>query len=311
MRRSMVLVLMFLLPAAVLLADFNDVVTQADDLHDQGKFADAKALLLDAVAQSQDGKEQAELYWRISRENIELGDLADKGKKPQDQVLAIFEEGEGYADKAIAADPGNDLGYFWKSANIGRWGQVKGMFNALGKATDIRDLLFKVLSLNPDRSDAYFVLGQLYRELPGWPISFGNTDWAVSLGRKAVDLNLAEVAAGKEKNNSFDFSTELAKTLHNRGWSADNRRSEQKQKAEKLAVAKTAFEKGCSYEGAVELKDMSDAQEAREIIQEVISSMEQLPSPTAGQVKDLRKAKGMLKSWQGDAAVSAPVHPRQ
>ena len=78
----MVFVLTFLLPASVLLADFNDAVTRADDLHDQGKFAEAKALLLDATAQSQDGKEQAELYWRISRENIQLGDIADKAKKP-------------------------------------------------------------------------------------------------------------------------------------------------------------------------------------------------------------------------------------
>jgi len=297
MRRLMVFVLTFLLPASVLLADFNDAVTRADDLHDQGKFAEAKALLLDAAAQSQDGKEQAELYWRISRENIQLGDIADKAKKPQDQVLAIFEEGAGYADKAIAADPGNDLGYFWKSANIGRWGQVKGVFNALGKATDIRDLLFKVLSINPDRSDAYFVLGQLYRELPGWPISFGNTDWAVCLGRRAVDLNVEQVAAGKEKNNGFDFSTELAKTLHNRGWSASKRRSEREQQAEKYAFAKTAFEKACYYEGTVDLKDMSDAQEAKEIIQGVVASMEQLSSLTAGQVKNLQKAKDLLKSW--------------
>ncbi|HYW83361.1 MAG TPA: hypothetical protein VFB30_08900, partial [Spirochaetia bacterium] len=177
------------------------------------------------------------------------------------------------------------------------WGQVKGVFNALGKAPIIRDLLLKVLSINPDRSDAYFVLGQLYRELPGWPIAFGNTDWAVSLGRKAVDLNAAEVADGKEKDNSYDFFTELAKTLHERGWSASNRRSEQRQKAEKYAAAKTPFEKACYYEGTVDLKDMSDAQEAKEMVRHVIASMESIPSLTSGQAKDLQKAKDILKMW--------------
>jgi tetratricopeptide (TPR) repeat protein len=297
MRQSLVFALVFLLPVSFLLADFTDVVTQADDLHDQGKFADARALLLDAAAQSQDGKEKAELYWRVSRETIELGDLAEKSKKPTDEVLGFFVEGEGYADKAIAADPANDLGFFWKSANIGRWGQVKGVFNALGKATDIRDLLLKVLSINPDRSDAYFVLGQLYRELPGWPISFGNNDWAVSLGRKAVDLNAQEVADGKEKDNGFDFSTELAKTLRGRGWSAANRLSEQKRKADKYAAATTPFEKACFYEGTVDLKNLSDAQEAKEIVQEVVASMEKLTSLTSGQVKDLQKARDLLKGW--------------
>jgi tetratricopeptide (TPR) repeat protein len=297
MRHTLVFAIMFLIPASVVLADFTDVVTQADSLHEQGKFAEARALLLDAVASLPDGKEQAELYWRVSRETIELGDIAEKAKKPQDEVLSYFVEGEGYADKAIAADPGNDLGYFWKSANIGRWGQVKGVFNALGKATDIRDLLLKVLSINPDRSDAYFVLGQLYRELPGWPISFGNTDWAVSLGRKAVDLNTAEVAAGKEKDNGFDFKTELAKTLHQRNWTSSARQQEQHGKAEKYAAARSTFEKACYYEGSLELKDVSDAQEAREIVRQVVDSMEALPSLTAGQVKDLRKAKDLLAVW--------------
>ncbi len=297
MRRSLACALVFLLPASVLLADIKDVVTQADSLHDQGKYAEAKALLLDAVAHSQDGAEQAELYWRVSRENIELGDLAEKAKKPQEEILGYFVEGEGYADKAIAANPGNDLGYFWKSANIGRWGQVKGVFNALGKATDIRDLLLKVLSLNPDRSDAYFVLGQLYRELPGWPISFGNTDWAVSLGRKAVDLNAALVADGKEKDNSFDFKTELAKTLRQRNWTSSARQQGQYEKAHKYAAATAAFDKACYYEGSLELKDISDAQEAREIVRGVVDSMEKLPSLTAGQVKDLQHAKDLLARW--------------
>ena len=297
MHKLLTIVCLLSLPAFVLCADFKDIVTQADDLHDQGKYADARALLLDAVNQTADGKEQAELYWRASRETIELGDIAEKAKKPTDEVLGFFVKGEGYADKAIASDPDNDLGYFWKSANVGRWGQVKGVFNALGKVPEIRDLLLKVLSINPDRSDAYFVLGQFYREPPGWPISFGNTDWAVSLGRKAIDLNKEQVQAGKERDNSYAFLKELAKTLHNRGWSAANRRSEQKHKAEKYAVAKPPFEKNCYYEGFVTLKDMSDAEEAKEIVHQVVDSMEKLPNPTANQMKDLQEAKDLLKSW--------------
>ncbi len=36
----------------------------------------------------------------------------------------------------------------------------------------MRDLLVKELSINPERSDPYFVLGQLYRELPGLALVF-------------------------------------------------------------------------------------------------------------------------------------------
>jgi tetratricopeptide (TPR) repeat protein len=297
MRSRVLLALLFLLPASALLADFVDVVKQADALHDQGMYGEARTLLLDAAVVTDSGKEKAELYWRAARETLELGDQADTAKKPSDAILGFFVEGEAYSDKAIEADPENDLGYFWKSANIGRWGQVKGVFNALSKAAPIRDLLLKVLDINPDRSDAYFVLGQLYRELPGWPISFGNTDWAASLGRKAVDLNAEQVATGTEKNTNYDFSTELAKTLHQRGWSASTRLSEQKKKEAKYAEAKTVFEKGCLYEAVVALKDLSDAQEAKEIVQQVVASMEMLPSLTKSQMKDYRKAKDILKGW--------------
>ena len=287
---------MFLLPAALVLADFAQTVLDAEELHAQGKYAEAKALLLDAVAATDSGKEKAELYWRASRETLELGDQAEKEKKPTDTVLAYFVEGEGYADKAIEADPQNDLGYFWKSGNIGRWGQVKGVFNALSKTVPIRDLLLKVLTINPERSDAYFVLGQLFREVPGWPLSFGNTDTAVSLGRKAVDLDSVQVASGQAKEVSYDFSIELAKTLKQRNWSAQTRLAEQKNKAAKYAQATTAYEKGCLYEGAVTLQGVSDRDEARSILTQVIAEMESLPALNAGQVKDLTTAKDLLKS---------------
>ncbi|HVO39476.1 MAG TPA: hypothetical protein VMV03_10670 [Spirochaetia bacterium] len=296
MRRFAPVVILLLVPAAFVLAEFADTVLQAEELHAQGKYADAKALLLDAVAATESGKEKAELYWRLARETLELGDQAEKDKKPTDAVLAYFVEGEGYADKAIAADSQNDLGYFWKSGNIGRWGQVKGVFNALGKAPILRDLLLKVLSINPQRSDAYFVLGQLYREVPGWPLSFGDTDRAVSLGRLAVALNAEQVAAGTEKDISYDFSIELAKTLKNRNWSSQNRQSEWKNKAAKYAQAATPFDKGSFYEGANPLEDVSDKQEAKAILTRVIADMEALPSLKAGQVKDLQSAKDLLKS---------------
>ncbi len=297
MRRFLSLAAAFLLPVSLLRADFADVVKQADALHDQGRYADARSLLLDAAAATDSGPEKAELYWRVARETLELGDQADKAKKPADAVLAYFVEGEGYSDKAIEADPRNDLGYFWKSANIGRWGQVKGVFNALSKAAPIRDLLLKVLSINPERSDAYFVLGQLYRELPGWPISFGNLDWAVSLGRKAVDLNLEQVASGRETDNSFDFSTELARTLHQRGWSVSTRLAEQKKKEEKYTDAKGPFEKACYYEAGVALKNVSDTEEAKEILQDVVASMEKRSSLTKSQEKDYQKAREILRGW--------------
>jgi len=297
MSRGLVISLFLLLFPLVLLAAASPAVSQADLLHDQGKYGEARTLLLDAAASAADGKEKAELYWRAARETLELGDLAEKAKAPTGEVLKFFEEGEGYANKGIEADPQNDLAYYWKSANIGRWGQVKGVLNSLMKAGVMKDILAKVVALNPERSDAYFVLGQLYREVPGWPASFGNLESAVSLGRKAVDLRRAQVESGAEKDFVQNFAIELAKTLYKRNWSAAKRAGEQAKKAAKYSAAQTPLDKSFWYEGSVTLQELSDREEARALVQRAVAELGALPSLTASQAKDLAKAKDVLKGW--------------
>lgn len=289
--------LLLVVPLSFSAADVSKVVADADAMHNQGAYAEAVKLLLDSIPSASGDREQAELYWRAARETLELGDLAEKAGKPQADVLAVFTEGQGYAEKAIASDPQNDLGYYWKSANIGRWGQVKGVLNALSLSGPMRDLLVKELSLNPDRTDAYHVLGELYRELPGWPVSFGNVDAAVSLGRKAVEARQAQVENGVEKELVYNFYTELAKTLHKRNWSAATRAAEQKNKASKLASAATPLDRGLLYEATISLQDVSDRVEARALVQWVVGELQNAPFITAPQKKDLQKAKDALKGW--------------
>lgn len=296
MRRALAL-LFLALPVAIAAADVSAVAAQADALHDKGSYADARALMLSTASATTDAKDLAELYWRASRETLELGDIAEKDKKATGDILAVFSEGEGYADKAIAADPNNDLGYYWKSSNIGRWGQTKGILNSLFKAGPMKDLLVKEIALNPERTDAYYVLGELYRELPGWPASFGNVDAAVSLGRKAVDLRQAQFSAGTTKELVYNFMTELAKSLWKRNWPADKRRAEQQAKATRLGSAIATLDKASLYEVSVVLKDMSDREEARALVQGVVSDLTKLPSLNAPQTKDLDKARAVLMGW--------------
>ncbi len=295
--RLVCLVSALILPASLLAADWLQTAADADTLHDQGKYADAKAILLEAV-KTASGREASELSWRASREAVELGNKASKEKLPMRQVLVYFDEGETYAEKAIQADPDHDFGYFWKGiAILGRLGQVGGLFNALSQIGPVKDLLLKGLSINPDRALTWFLLGQLYREAPGWPISFGDGDIAVSLGRKAVDLNVSSENPGVEKGATYNFQVELAKSLYSRNWSAARRLSAQKEKAQQLPRALTIFEKAALYEATVTLEDKSDRQEAKSIVQEVIAAMETLSDPTASQSRDLQNAKQVLTKW--------------
>jgi tetratricopeptide (TPR) repeat protein len=294
--RLMLTAVLVLLPLGVACADTAAVTVQADALDNAGKYLEARALVLDAAGAAS-GKEKAELYWRAARETLELGDIAEKQGKPQADILAVFTEGQGFADKAIAADPGTDLAYYWKSANIGRWGQVRGILDSLMKAQPMKDLLVKDLSINPERSDAYFVLGQLYRELPGWPVSFGDMAAAVSLGRKAVDLRQGQVEAGTEKEFVYNFATELAKTLYKRNWSSATKANELKGRKGKIASAVTPLDKGSYYEASLAQKDVSDREEAKSLVQWVVSQLGSMGDLTASQKKDLQKATDVLKGW--------------
>jgi len=161
----------------------------------------------------------------------------------------------------------------------------------------MKDLLVTELSLNPERSDAYYVLGELYRELPGWPVSFGNVDAAVSLGYMAVDLREKQVKSGAEKELVYNFYTELAKTLYKRNWSAATRFSEQKNEMAKYNAAVTPLDRGSAYEAVVTLQNTSDREEARAMVQWVVSQLTGMASLNAGQAKDLGKAQDVLKGW--------------
>jgi hypothetical protein len=295
MRRVLIASFLILVPLCLFAA--SDAIVKVDALHDQGRYAEARAAALEAVGAA-GAAEKAELYWRAARETLELGDAAEDAGQAKDSILKIFEEGEKYADMAIAADPQNHLAYYWKSSNIGRWGQVKGILNSLFKAAPMRELLVKDLALDATHADAYHVLGQLYRELPGAPVSFGNTDAAVSLGRMAVDLRAKAVQAGSEKEPNFNFLLQLAKTLWKRNLSADKRAAGQAKRLAAFQAAKTPLEKGSAFEGTLAIKAGSDREEAREIVNGIIADLSKLSTRTAGQDDDLKEARETLAEWK-------------
>ncbi len=295
--RGLLLVVVLLSGCAALFGDIRGILARIDALHDEGRLEDAKKLSLDSLADAPDRRDRAQLYWRASRESLKLGQGAETDHAPTAQVLSICKEGEGYADSAIQADPANDLGYYWKAANMGRWGQVKGMMNALFMTGPVRDLLVQELSINPLRSDAYSVLGQLYRELPGWPISFGNVDAAVSLCRESVDLRASQVRDGSETTIDYSFATELAKSLYRRNWSSGTRLREQQNKRARYDGAKTPLQKGFAYEAVVTLLPLSDREEARIIVRQAITALEALQRRTADEEETLSDARELISGW--------------
>ncbi|MBU0956631.1 MAG: hypothetical protein KKI09_14485 [Spirochaetes bacterium] len=298
MKKLLLVLLIVCTASGLVFAGLQDDLKQVDDMHEVGQYDQCLSRLQSVLGQATSNRDKAEVYWRMSRAALNQGNKLKDSNAPQPQTLAKYEEGEGYADQAISADPANYQGYFWKSSNIGMWGQTKGVLNALAKASPMKSLLEQAVGANNTHADSYYVLGQLYRELPGWPVSFGNAATAVSYGRLSVQLNTDDVQAGRAKNISYGFHVELAKSLWNRNWNAGKRSSEQRKIKADFDKARNPIDRGAAYEGSISIPGKSDREEALDLVRNAISSLQRISSRNAGQEDDLKKAQEVLAGWQ-------------
>ena len=297
MKRLGTILALFLIVVPMAMADFQETLDKVDQLHEEEAYEQTKSLIESSMAEARSGAEKAELHWRLARAWLNLGDEAEDSGTSGEALLAYFESGEAEAQKAIQADANNHLGYYWKSANIGRWGQVKGILNSLFKAKPMRDLLRQAVAVEPEHADSFYVLGQLFEQVPG-SVSFGDKDFAVSLGRKSLDLHERQVKAGIEDEINYDFYTEMAKHLWERNYTAARRVREQGRKKSKYQSISDPMEKNFYYEAVVTLKNMFDREEALELINWAIGELKGLSGRTDSQDDDLKEAEEVLESWQ-------------
>lgn len=275
-------------------AQLEERLQEVDELIDEER-PEAALDELESMLAGTSGAERAEVLWRTASAHVMLGDQREDAGADDQELLQIFEQGEEYGEQAIQADPSNHLGYYWKSANIGRWGQTRGVLNSLFRAPEMRDLLTEAVTRNPEHADSYFVLGQLYAQVPGM-ISFGNTEYAVSLARKSVDLMEEELQADERDEINESFYIQLASHLIDRGWNRRRRNRAMDDLAEAYRDADSAIERGFFYEGHVSVPDMSDEDEARDILEETIDRIEAKSSPSPSDRRQLEEARELLNS---------------
>ena len=295
MRKFCVLLLVLVVATGMLFAE--TLIEQIDRLHDEEQHQENYALIKGAIGSAQGNVEKAELYWRLSRTVLKIGDQMEQDGADEGEILDTFIEGEEYAEKSTDLNPDSYWGYFWQSANIGRWGETKGILNSLFKAKEMRDLLREAIDINPEHADSYKVLGIMYRKVPGRPVSFGSSDKAVSLGRKAVDAHRREIETGEVDEINLSFFVELSRSIHERDWSASKRRKNQGDKEESYRNERDTLEKNFNYEGSLQISNMSDEQEALEMTRWVISEFEKKPILKKFERVDLEKALADLADW--------------
>ena len=251
--------------AAVGVFPQSKALDEADRLYDLGRHDEVKAFLLKELDHTTNRNDKFEMEWRIARATMEIGNEKEDQGLGKGELMEHFKEGVSWAEKAIATDSKNPKGYFWKSANLGRWGEVKGILESLNMAKEMRGLLETSITLDPEFSLGWHVLGILYERVPGG-ISFGDKDFAVSLGRKAIDTHEKAVQSGKEEKIDYSFYIELAKHLDKRNWNQKKRERNKDKIQAKFRSASDSFTKNCYYEASVTLKKMNDREEARQLL---------------------------------------------
>lgn len=273
-----------------------DWESKVEALHENEDYRGAIAYLESGLGQIS-GRPKAMALTLLARETCAWGTVRRSQGAKAEELLPIFEKGEAYASQALAHDKGLFQTYYWRSANVGRWGQVKGVLDSLFKAESMKNDLIAAIRLNPVHPESYNVLGLLHAALPGFPISFGNKDYAVSLARKAVDLVKEEWRTGQRKKPNSEMLVELARHLWARNWDAEGRVREQAQKRSQMNQATGTFEKSCFYEGSVTLPSLSDRQEARSLIAGLVTELRALPSPSPEQMASLANYQKLLEQW--------------
>ena len=299
MKRFLMVVLVLLLPACMIFAA-SALFEQADALYDQEEYIAGFNLLKGALDSAATDAEKAEIYWRLSRFQLYIADdEEDAGAKPS-ELLAMFDAGSDYADKAIALAPSAEA-YYWRSSNTGRWGETKGVLDSLFKAAPMRSDLLKVIQYDPDYADAWYVLGRLYLLLPGWPISFGNISYAASYARRSIEVYAKE-------DLKISYYKSLAEILWKRNWSAGTRKKELDKRAPKYQSESDTFGKITYFEAAYlqgwspayttkGILDLSDRDEARLIAEWVIGEYDKIKSPKRGDTTNINEVKALMESW--------------
>jgi tetratricopeptide (TPR) repeat protein len=115
-------------------------------------------------------------YWR--------GETAESEDR-----IDIYKQGMEYGKRGVEIEPDSLESNFWLAVNYGLFGNERGVLESLRLIDPIEKHTRKALDID----EGYFyggpwrVLGRLYNQLPGWPISRGDNKKALEFLNNALE----------------------------------------------------------------------------------------------------------------------------
>lgn len=254
------------------------------------------AALNDMLPQAQAGSERAQVLWNLSKYYMLKGEVANGNAAKRE----AYAKGIDYANKCLAEEPGNENGYLWRCANVGRDCQTRSVMEQTKKVGDMLNDLTAILDKlgKTDCGEAWQAIAEIYYQHP-----FKSSDAAACFTRKAITC----IPKGEPRVSTYVL---LARILIDRGWSASKRASEIAKDAPKFEKGyKSNLDKFSYFDGKqgadfvpawskASLGSMSDSEEAAALLAYAESLYNGIANKTLLDEKDykeLKETKAKLK----------------
>ncbi len=177
--------LVSLLGITIVMAGDSDLLyTRALELFDKRHLDKENALKAKELAWQIMEKEPGNVNALVLISRIYL--FSGENLEKEEDKRAAYEKGTEYAKKALGLDLKNANAHFYYGAGLGRCAQLKGIFNAIGSAGEIKKEFEKALELDPKHPVAKVALANYYYQVPG--LFGGSTEKAIELLKEALEL---------------------------------------------------------------------------------------------------------------------------
>lgn len=204
---------------------FGSGEEQADNLYTQRgqsvAYAEQAASLYAQLAEAEsDTLKRAQLKIKESEATYYVGTQAQRSKDKQEihdrgQKIAMVAVGllSGAPGVAAKDEFKTDLAraYYFYGANLGKWGEAKGVLASLGKWPELKDNMFKLIANDESVEDygAYRILGKAFLKVP-----FESSAQGLEYLRKAYDstkVTVKDMTLSRNSTTAYYFLEGLKK----------------------------------------------------------------------------------------------------
>ncbi|MCX5777050.1 MAG: tetratricopeptide repeat protein [Candidatus Firestonebacteria bacterium] len=119
----------------------------------------------------------------IARYYMFAGERLEK----EEEKRTTYEKSVEYAKKALKLDEKSPDAHFYHAAALGRCAQLKGIFNAIGSAGEIKKEFERTLELDPKHPIAKIALANYFYQVPGF--FGGSTEKAIELLKESMETH--------------------------------------------------------------------------------------------------------------------------